>query len=86
VGNFINLFSTNFMVITGMIMSSPKKIQPIRKPLEELLSLSSADVRAYLERLPILERKQLSTELYKALLQRDMQNNRESGSRPGPIG
>ena len=64
-----------------MIRSSPKKIQSIRKPLEEFLTMSSADVRAYLERLPSLERKQLSTELYRALLERDMQNRQKEALR-----
>jgi len=66
-----------------MIRSSPKKIQSIQKPLEEILSMSSADVRAYLESLPVQERKQLSTQLYRAVLKRDMQNNRGPEPHPG---
>ena len=37
--------------------------------------MSSAEVRAYLETLPALEQKKVSTELYRAMLSIDLQKS-----------
>jgi hypothetical protein len=44
-----------------------------RKSIQELLTMSSAEVRAYLQTLPTLERRMISEELYKAKLSIDIQ-------------
>jgi hypothetical protein len=47
--------------------------QFLRKSIEELLAMSSAEVRAYLGTLSVPEQKRVSTELYRARLSIDMQ-------------
>jgi hypothetical protein len=50
--------------------------QILRKSIQELLAISSAEVRTYLETLSVPERKRVSTELYRAKLRLDTQKNR----------
>ena len=47
--------------------------QSLTKTIEELLAMSSAEVRAYLQTLSASELNRVSTELYRAMLGRDMQ-------------
>jgi len=47
--------------------------QFLKKSIEELLAMSSAEVRAYLGTLSVPEQKRVSTELYRARLSIDMQ-------------
>ena len=49
--------------------------QSLRKSIKELLAMSSAEVRAYLQTLSASDQKAVSTELYRALLSIDMQNS-----------
>jgi hypothetical protein len=49
--------------------------QTLRKSIQELLAISSTEVRAYLETLSVPERKRMSTELYRAKLMMDMQKS-----------
>ena len=46
-----------------------------RKSVEELLTMSSADVRAYLQTLSASEQKVISRDLYRAQLSLDLQKN-----------
>jgi len=48
--------------------------QSLKKSVKELLAMSSAEVRAYLETLSASEQKTVSTELYRAMLSIDLQN------------
>ena len=47
--------------------------QTLKKSIQELLAMSSAEVRAYLKTLSVPEQKRVSTELYRARLSIDRQ-------------
>ena len=49
--------------------------QLMRKSINELLGMSSAEVRQYLQTLPASAQKTVGEELYKALLSIDMQRS-----------
>jgi hypothetical protein len=51
--------------------------QTLKKSIQELLVMPSADVRAYLETLSTPERQRVSTELYRARLMMDIQKSGE---------
>jgi hypothetical protein len=51
--------------------------QTLKKSIQELLAMSSAEVRAYLETLSTPERQRVSTELYRARLMIDIQKSGE---------
>ena len=49
--------------------------QPVRKSISELLGMSSAEVREYLQTLPPSLQKTVGEELFKAMLSIDMQKS-----------
>jgi hypothetical protein len=51
--------------------------QTLKKSIQELLAMPSAEVRAYLETLSTPERQRVSTELYRARLMIDIQKSGE---------